>query len=293
MVTSDSNSRFIARPAFLSDLEATARVMEVPTSCGLVRWRAFGEGPPLLMLHGGRGSWLHWIRNIGPLARTHQLWVPDMPGFGESCDLDESGSTQAPLQRLTLALKESLDRLVGDRASVDVVGFSFGALVAAQLWRQRGGFRSLVLLGPAGHGTSWRREVKLPSWRDSGPDSRRERLVEILSAFMIHDPCSIDTAALYAQESSSLRARYHYRNVARASSLGDLLRDCTAPVLFAWGEQDATGVAERAGPHLVGDAPNRKWCIIPRAAHWVQFERADYVNAQVAEWCATAGPLVS
>lgn len=288
-MSSFRHSVFLARPASISALEASARTLDVPTTSGVVRWRVFGEGSPLVLLHGGHGSWLHWTRNIVPLSRTHQVWVPDMPGFGESCDLDESGDLEAPLRRLTRALAESLDRLVGNGNSVDVVGFSFGALVSAHVQRLRG-FRRLVLLGPAGHGTRWRREVQMPSWCDSGPDSRRDRLVQNLSAFMIHDPTSIDEAALYAQEASGMLARYNCKNVARASKLGELLRDCDAPILFAWGEHDATGIAEHVGPHLVGEATNRQWHTIPRAAHWVQHERADRVNALVANWCSTTAP---
>src|SRR5262249_61674091 len=52
-------------------------------------WRTWGEGRPLLLLHGASGSWTHWIRNVLPLAAHFRVLAPDMPGFGESETLSE------------------------------------------------------------------------------------------------------------------------------------------------------------------------------------------------------------
>ena len=52
-----------------------------------VRWRRFGEDtskPPLVLLHGGHGSWMHWLRNVEALSAARSVLVPDMPGFAES-----------------------------------------------------------------------------------------------------------------------------------------------------------------------------------------------------------------
>ena len=51
---------------------------------GKMVWRLWGDGPPLVLLHGGYGTWAHWVRAIQPLSRQFRLLVPDMPGFGES-----------------------------------------------------------------------------------------------------------------------------------------------------------------------------------------------------------------
>lgn len=51
-----------------------------------VRWRRFGTDtakPPLVLLHGGHGSWMHWLRNAEALSAGRTLWLPDMPGFNE------------------------------------------------------------------------------------------------------------------------------------------------------------------------------------------------------------------
>ncbi|MDB5843914.1 MAG: hydrolase-like protein, partial [Polaromonas sp.] len=48
-------------------------------------WRCWGEGAPVVLLHGGSGSWTHWIRNIPTLvACSRQVWAPDLPGFADS-----------------------------------------------------------------------------------------------------------------------------------------------------------------------------------------------------------------
>lgn len=51
-----------------------------------VCWRGFGAGRPVVLLHGGHGNWLHWVRNIEALAAHHAVWVPDLPGYGDSDD---------------------------------------------------------------------------------------------------------------------------------------------------------------------------------------------------------------
>ena len=43
-----------------------------------------GSGEPLVLLHGGSGSWRHWARNVGPLARHRMVVCPDIPGLGDS-----------------------------------------------------------------------------------------------------------------------------------------------------------------------------------------------------------------
>ncbi|MCZ8108255.1 MAG: alpha/beta fold hydrolase, partial [Burkholderiales bacterium] len=74
-------------------LEASARRVETPCGEGRMVWRIWGEGPPLVLLHGGYGSWLHWIRTIPAFADRRTLHVPDLPGLGDS---DEAPAPGAP-----------------------------------------------------------------------------------------------------------------------------------------------------------------------------------------------------
>ena len=67
-------------------LERASTRRTTPNHEGEVVWHIWGTGKPLVLLHGGTGSWLHWVRNIEPLARDFMLVVPDIPGSGESGD---------------------------------------------------------------------------------------------------------------------------------------------------------------------------------------------------------------
>ena len=69
---------------FVARIESGATRATTPCGGGSMVWRIWGEGRPLLLLHGASGSWTHWIRNIRPLAARFRVLVPDMPGFGDS-----------------------------------------------------------------------------------------------------------------------------------------------------------------------------------------------------------------
>jgi 2-hydroxy-6-oxonona-2,4-dienedioate hydrolase len=50
--------------------------------------------PPVVLFHGGSGSWTHWVRNIQPLvAAGRQVIAADLPGFGDSASPPSRGAT--------------------------------------------------------------------------------------------------------------------------------------------------------------------------------------------------------
>ena len=73
---------------WLARIESAASRHETKGAGRRIVWRRFGEGPSLVLLHGGHGNWMHWVRNIASLSQRHTLWLPDMPSYGDSDDLD-------------------------------------------------------------------------------------------------------------------------------------------------------------------------------------------------------------
>ena len=57
------------------------------------------------------------------------MLVPDMPGFGDSDDFPMDDAAE----EISQALRDGLEQLVDLRKGIDVVGFSFGTVIAGTL----------------------------------------------------------------------------------------------------------------------------------------------------------------
>lgn len=49
-----------------------------------IHYRTCGTGDPLLILHGGGDGSTAWIPHARQLSKTYTVYIPDMPGFGQS-----------------------------------------------------------------------------------------------------------------------------------------------------------------------------------------------------------------
>ncbi len=269
----------------ITQLEAQATRHMIEVEGRFVCWRQFGQlsnGPPVVLLHGGHGSWLHWVRNIEALAARFTVWVPDLPGFGKSDDLGPSRSgDMADLVHATLT---SLDTLVGADTWVDVVGFSFGGLVAAQIAARRPRIRHLVLLGAAGHGGLRRPRGELMNWHRAKTQEAIDACMHHnLHMHMLFDPAQIDALALTVHSVSCQRARFRSRPISQAGGLSVALAQTSAQVLMVWGEHDVTAEPAVLMTSLVEGQPKRQGRILPGVGHWVQYESADAVNRLLLE----------
>jgi pimeloyl-ACP methyl ester carboxylesterase len=85
-----------------------------------------GSGPVLLLIHGLGGSYENWQEAIEPLARTHTVIAPDLPGHGDSA----AGGGDYSVGALASSLRDLLVALGHER--VTLVGHSLGGGVAMQ-----------------------------------------------------------------------------------------------------------------------------------------------------------------
>jgi pimeloyl-ACP methyl ester carboxylesterase len=275
-----------ATVAFVDGVAAEARRIETPCGDGLMIWRVWGNGPPLVLLHGGYGSWMHWIRNVLVLARRFTVIAPDLPGLGESAMPPEPHTAEG----LAGIIGDGLGTILPGGERFHLAGFSFGGVlgghVAALLGEQLRGF---TIVGSNGLGLP-RQPTELERQK---PGGTVEELLAIarhnLGVLMLADKGKIDDLAVYIQYMNAPRGRVRSRRFSRTDTLVQALPRVTAQLSGIWGGCDAG-----AYPHLderkrVLDAiqPGLRFEIIPGAGHWVAYEAADRFNPILAEIATT------
>jgi len=254
-----------------------AKRIELPTPSGMQVWHVWNEAAanPLVLLHGGSGSWNHWVRNVLPLSESRAVWALDTPGLGDS----ELPIGAEDADDLSVPLAQGLKALFKEEP-VDMVGFSFGGLMAGFLAAQQPlRTKRMVLVGVPGLGLS----NNIPNMRGFRANMTHEERMVVhrnnLLAIMLHDEKNITPELLAMQEHNVLRDRLRRRRIARSDVLLSLQKHWTCEVHGIWGQQDALYEgALHLIPDLLTDCQLKQFDIIEGAGHWVQFEAADAFN---------------
>jgi len=271
--------------AFVQGVAAEAQRVETPCGDGHMIWHVWGEGPPLALLHGGYGSWTHWIRNVLPLSRCFAVAAPDLPGLGESAAPPEPHTAEG----LAGIVVEGLDIVFRGQSRLHIAGFSFGGVLGGHVAAQLGDrVRTFTIVGSNGLGL-----VRQPTELRRLPEgaSEAEALAiarHNLAALMIADRGKIDELAVFIQAQNAPRGRVKSRRFSRADTLARALPLIKARIDGIWGERDAT-----AYPHLDDRAralrniqPGARFEVVRGAGHWVQYEAADRFNPLLADIAA-------
>jgi len=267
--------------ATLRRLDAEARRAESPCGDGTMVWRSWGRGPALVLLHGGTGSWQHWVRTVPAFSRDYHVLAPDLPGLGESADPPAPPDVAA----IGAIVAAGIERLLGPAASYDLVGFSFGASLGGHVAALHGArARSLTLVG-AGGLVRPRTPMVLERVRGKTGAALEQAHRTNLERIMIADPLRIDALALAIQDWNTRRARLDSPALVASRPLAASLPRVRARVGAIWGERDQLAyytLADRVAA-LRALRPEAEVRIIPVAGHWAAYEFAGAFNATLAE----------
>jgi pimeloyl-ACP methyl ester carboxylesterase len=228
-----------------------------------VRFCRAGSGSPLVLVHGLLGYSFNWRHVIPQLAKSHEVFVPDLPGSGFS---DCSSALDCRLSSSTDRLLEFLN-VVGIK-SCDLVGHSYGGAIAMLATaREPSRVRRLVLVSPA---NPWsrigRKRVALLHQRAiAACFPTAARWAHPLQAYFVRrmygDPRRLTAEALASHLNPLKRVGVLEHGVAIVKTWWDDMAELQAalskipaiPILLVWGSLDKTvdpASAALLGRHL-------------------------------------------
>lgn len=269
----------------VQQLQAAATRLTTPCGTGALVWHRWGarggDSAPVLLLHGGSGSWTHWVRNIAALVATgREVWSVDLPGFGDSAPPPDGHDADV----MPAWLAQGLEQLLGPTA-LDLVGFSFGGMVAGLLAAHHPAWvRRLVLVGAPSLTTSPLVQLDLRVWSHVPVGPARDAVLRhnLQQLMLLHRDAATDMVLDLQKDNLRRESRVmKRRNLSRTTLLRETLARVAAPVWGIWGAHDALfrGCEDEIASGLAQAPHFQTLRFIEDAGHWVQFERAEAFNA--------------
>lgn len=246
-----------------------------------------GQGPPLVLLHGGLSDSREWRRQLDDLSDEFTVVAWDAPGCGRSSDPPES-----------FRLPDYADCLAAFVAALGlqrphVLGLSFGGGLALELFRRHPALPRTLGLASAYAGWAgslpaevveqrlqqvlWEADLPpaqfVPGWisgllDESAPSELVDELVAIMSAF--HPAGARAMARAFAE-----------------ADLRDVLPRIDVPTLLLYGDRDV-----RAPLHVAKDLhakiPGSRLVVLAGVGHQSNMEAAERFNAELHSFLRSA-----
>lgn len=284
-----------AQAAYLGRVAPGHRTRRVRWSGGTTQILEIGEGPPVLLMHGGLGEAFQWGPLLAGLARRHRVLAVDRPGHGLADPFDFRGVHLLALARRFIG--EVLD--AESLAAASLVGSSMGGLwsVSFALAHPERVPRLVLAASPAGvtrHIPLQMRLGTLPGLRTlvrrvmlrPTPDSVRAFWGQML---VVH-PERLDADFLALSAASQRRnAPSWFTLIDRCFDIRGLRPDLllaarwpelAVPTTLVWGEKDAWAAPE-LGDAVAARNPRIKMVRLPDAGHAPWFDAPGPVLAAI------------
>ncbi len=233
-----------------------------------------GQGKPLLILHGFSAQKEHFSVLATSLVAHHRVFIPDIPGFGESTyDPAKRYSPEAQADRLiAFADKIGLDTFA---IAGNSMGGHLATLIAAKIPDR---ISRVVLLSPAGVNAPEKSTFMKMLESGTNPFAMKtDADAAVLLDLQFHvppDAIGPVRPALYAQmkkrgaRNASIFRDYALREPFDASVV---LPKVVAPTLILWGESDQM-LDKSGGPIFVELMPRARLIVLENCGHLPQLE---------------------
>ena len=267
----------------------------VSLSQGDIAFDTFGQGPPVVLVHG-TPSWSYlWRRVVPGLSDRFTVYVFDLLGYGDSEPKGQDVSIATQTRLLTeiiglwgleapaIAGHDIGGAIVLRSHLLDEVSFSHIALIDA------------VVLRPWITPTTRHMQVHLAVYRTM-PTHIFERVAAAHIGTTVHRPMDEPTFEQYFARWRGKDGQEAYlQKVAQfdeeyTAEFEPLLGSMQAPVRIIWGEQDAWLDPAFAG-RLHELLPNSDLKLIPEAGHFVMEDAPEEVTRELRDFFAADGGI--
>lgn len=266
--------------------EVTIGVVEGES--GPLAYRTCGDGPPLVLLHGGWSDGREWWPQLHGLSDQFSVVAWDAPGCGGSYDPPE----RFDLGDYADAVAELIDGL--GLGPVHLVGLSFGGGLAVEVHRRhRRLVRSLVLASAyAGWAGSLppavvaERVAKARAEADRPPQEWAASYLPGFFASSVDEQTTAEVLRIMCDcRPAGIKPMV---NAFAQADLREALPDIAVPTLLLYGELD-----QRAPLSVAHDLhrgiPRSDLVVLPGVGHVSNLEAPDAFNREVRRFIETSG----
>lgn len=251
---------------------------EPKTATTELYYETFGEGDPVLCLHGLGACLYTWRNLIGPLSQSHKLILVDLKGCGASPKpRDGRYSVQDQAELIYQFIQDH------DLRSLTLIGSSYGGAVALMVTtmlceKARGRLSKLILLDSAGYNDSLPWHLKLLKTPVLGwlsihvPLGKASTRRVLRYVYYDHRLITKEQIDAYSKPIRSPGARQALLQTARQAipknidELTPKYKDVCVPTLIIWGEEDKV-IPLKIGKMLAAAIPDSRLVILPEVGH--------------------------
>lgn len=261
----------------------------VVTTRGEIAWDVFGDGPPIVLVHGTPSSSVLWRRSASLLAERYQVYVFDLLGFGES----ERFVEQELSIRVHGEVLAELVRAWNLRAPA-LVGHDIGGAACLRAHLIEGTpaaklvLADAVVLGPWTTPATRHMQAHLDVYQTMPTHIFREIAAAHLRTATEHTMAPAVFAAYFDQWEGEFGHQLWLRNVRGfndqdTADFEPLLEEMQTPTRIIWGEKDQWLTIE-VSVEIEARLPDADRIVVPDAGHFSPEDQPGHVARAIADF---------
>jgi pimeloyl-ACP methyl ester carboxylesterase len=234
-------------------------------------YEVYGEGEPLVLLHGGLATAESWSMQVPILAERYRVYVPERRGHGRTPDL------AGPITYEVMAADTAAFLDAAGTGAAHLVGWSDGAVVGMLVALRRPELvRKLVVIGQYFNfdGQVPAFAAIIDNWGSDPPEALHEVYDQVSPDGPEHFPVVLEKILRMWREEPDI-------------ALSELAGVRTATLVMQ-GDDDIVKVEHSAA--LATTLPDAQLAVVPGTSHMAPLEKPDLVNRIILDFLSDHQP---